>query len=81
MEMTIELSPTSYATLLENCHSSSAEFAILTAGVLISHSNGERIMEISCETDDAEKLLALANRCCPEAAQEILRSPDFFQER
>jgi hypothetical protein len=84
MKLKIEISLQNYDRMLQKCDNSSKEYGILVNGSLIQRPSGnyfERLARIICNTNDATKLLALADRICPEAAQEIEKSVDFFPKR
>jgi hypothetical protein len=84
VKVTIKLSLPSYDTLLEHCHTWSREFAILTSGSMVRRpvdGHFARAIEVESELEDANRLLALANRSCPQAAQEILTALDLLHRR
>lgn len=84
MKVIIELSLPSYDNLLENCHTSSREFTLLTGGSMVRRpvaGSFESVIEVESELDDANRLLALANRTCPEAAQEILTALNMISRK
>jgi hypothetical protein len=54
------------------CDASSREYAILKNGVVVCPPNGDgRVIQIPCELSDAESLLAVATKFCPEAVPAI----------
>ena len=84
MRLKIEISIQNYARMLDRCDMSWGEYDILVKGKPIRRSsriNFARAVEIICSTHDVTKLLALADRICPEAAQEIEHTVDFCNEK
>jgi hypothetical protein len=83
MNLKIELSIQNYDRMLEKCNTSSGEHRILVNGRPVQRSRQEKfdvVMKIICNTNDATRLLAFADRICPEAAREIESSLDFCRE-
>jgi hypothetical protein len=75
VQITILMPLRTYDGLVDNCDQSSREYAILKNGLIIRRPKGdhfERIMEIRCEMEEAEKLLALASTVYPEAVEYIV---------
>jgi hypothetical protein len=66
-----------YDGFVDKCDQSSREYAILKNGLIIRRPKGdhfERILEINCDKDDADKLFLLASRVYPEALEEIIKA-------
>ena len=75
VQITILMPLRTYDGLVDNCDQSSREYAILKNGLIIRRPKGdhfERIMEIRCEMEEADKLLALASKVYPEAVEYIV---------
>jgi len=75
--MIIEIPVDHYDRFLALCDPASHEYEILKDG-FIAHrpkdSRYERIVEISCEMQDARLLLALASKICPVAVPAIVKA-------
>ena len=62
---------------VDKCDKDSREFAILKNGVIIRISkvdHFERLLEIRCDIEDADRLLCLAAAVYPEAVVEIAKA-------
>jgi hypothetical protein len=73
----IEMPLPVYDGFVDKCDQSSREYAILKNGVIIRRPKGdhfERIIEIECNMDDADKLFLLAFRVYPEALEYIIKA-------
>jgi len=74
MKVLIELSIDHYDRLLEKSDLSSREYEILANGLIVRRPKSdhyERIVEISCGMEDAQKLLDAATRNYPAAVAAI----------
>jgi hypothetical protein len=77
LHVIIEMPLPVYDGFIDQCDQSSREYAILKNGVIIRRPKGdhfERIVEIRCDTEEADKLLLLASKSYPEAVQYIARA-------
>ena len=66
-----------YDGFVDKCDKASREYAILKNGLIIrrpKEDHFERIVEIRCDTEDADKLLYLATTVYPEAVEDIARA-------
>ena len=66
-----------YDGFVDKCDQSSREYAILKNGLIIRRSKEnhfERIMEIRCDMEEADKLLLLASKVYPEAVEDIAKA-------
>ena len=80
MVVLIEIPPDLYDRFWICCDVASREYAILKNGVIIHSPQGdERVIQIPCELSDAENLLALAKRACPDAVPTIKKVIDIPQ--
>jgi hypothetical protein len=73
----IEMPLPVYDGFVDKCDQSSREYAILKNGLIIRRPKGdhfERIVEIACDMDDADKLFLLASRVYPEALENIIKA-------
>jgi hypothetical protein len=73
----IEMPLPVYDGFIDKCDQSSREYAILKNGVIIRRPKGdhfERIIEIECNMDDADKLFLLASKVYPEALEDIIKA-------
>jgi hypothetical protein len=82
VKVTIELPLERYDRLRDECDESSPEFSVLTNGCIDRRPNGngnefERFIQILCNKKQAEALLDLATRLCPEAVPAIKRALKF----
>ena len=71
------MSPLVYDGFVDKCDQSSREYAILKNGLIIRRSKEnhfERIMEIRCDMEEADKLLLLASKVYPEAVEDIAKA-------
>jgi hypothetical protein len=66
--VTIEMSPPAYDGFIEQCEETSREYAVLKNGLIF-----ERFVKIECTHEDAEKLLLLAIKICPDVVADIAR--------
>jgi hypothetical protein len=72
MKIMIEMSPEHYDLLLSRVSRYSVGFVLLKNSVVSGGSAKEnRIVEIACEDSEAQSLLRIAQKVCPEAAIEI----------
>lgn len=81
MNLKIEMSFQNYCRMLKTCDTSSDEYVILANGFPTGRPRSvqsEVVVEIICNTQDATKLLAFADRMCPEAARDIEQSVDYL---
>ena len=70
----IEMSLPTYDGLMNKCDQSSREYAVLKNGLIVRRPRGdhfERIIKISCDLDDANRLLASATKIYPDAVADI----------
>jgi len=77
LHVIIEMSLPVYDAFVDKCEQSSREYAILKNGLIFRRPKGdhiERILEINCHKDDADKLLLLASKVYPEAVKYIARA-------
>jgi hypothetical protein len=73
----IEIPLPVYDGFINKCDQSSREYAILKNGLIIRRPKGdhfERIVEIECDMDDADKLFLLASRVYPEVLEDIIKA-------
>jgi len=66
-----------YDGFVDKCDTASREFAILNNGVIVrryKEDHFERLLEIRCDMEDAERLLFLATTVYPEAVADIARA-------
>jgi len=84
VKVTIELPLERYDRLRDKCDESSPEFSVLMNGCIDRRPNGngngnefERFIQILCEKKQAEALLGLATRPCPDAVPAIKRALKF----
>jgi hypothetical protein len=74
--VTIEMPLAAYDRFIEQCETTSREYGILKNGLIIRQKKEnqlERFVRIDCTLEDAEKLLSLANKVCPDAVGDIAR--------
>jgi hypothetical protein len=74
VKVTIELPLDRFDQLLDKCDESSPEFSVLMNGCIDRRPKGndfERFIQILCEKAQAEALLGLAMRLCPDAVPAI----------
>jgi hypothetical protein len=65
-----------YDVLIEQCGESSREYATLKNGVIVERGKEDhfaRFVKIECSIEDAEKLLLLATKKCPDVVGDIAR--------
>jgi hypothetical protein len=77
LHVIIEMLLPVYDGFVDKCDQSSREYAILKNGLIIRRPKGdhfERILEINCDKDDADKLFLLASRVYPEALEELIKA-------
>jgi hypothetical protein len=80
MKVTIELPLERYDQLRDKCDTSSAEFSVLMNGCIDrrpKENEFERFIQILCEKEQAQALLGLATRLCPDAIPAIKRALQF----
>ena len=66
-----------YRGFVDKCDTASREFAILNNGVIVrryKEDHFERLLEIRCGMEDADRLLFLATTVHPEAVADIARA-------
>jgi len=72
--VTIEMLLPAYDGFVEKCEETSREYAVLKNGLIFRRKkDGERFIKIECTVEDAEKLLLLAIKTCPDIVAEIAR--------
>ena len=71
MKILIELLPENYDLLLNKVPKVSVEYAILKNGVESTIPTLGRIIDIACEVSEAESLLRVAQKVCPEVAPQL----------
>ena len=77
MQVTILMSLLVYEGFVDKCDPASREFAILNNGVIVrkyKEDHFERLLEIRCDMEDADRLLFLAATVYPEALVEIAKA-------
>jgi hypothetical protein len=77
MKVTIELPLERYDQLRDKCDTASPEFIVLINGCIDRRPKGnqfERFIQILCDKEQAETLLGLATRVCPDAVPAIKRA-------
>jgi hypothetical protein len=77
LQVVIEMPPPVYDDFLDKCDQSLREYAILKNGVIVRRPKGdhfERIVEIHCDKEDADKLSFLASSVYPEAVPYIAKA-------
>ena len=76
MKVKIELPLERYDQLRNKCHMSSPEFSVLMNGCIDRRPKGNqnRFIQILCEKAQAQALLGLATRFCPDAIPAIQRA-------
>jgi hypothetical protein len=82
VKVTIELPLERYDRLRYKCDESSPEFSVLMNGCIDRRPNGtgnefKRFIQILCDRKQAEALLGLATRLCPDAVPAIKRGLKF----
>ena len=82
MKVTIELPLDRFDQLRDKCDESSPEFSVLINGCIDRLPNGngnefERFIQILCDKKQAEALLGLATRLCPDTVPAIKRALKF----
>jgi hypothetical protein len=80
MKVTIELPLERYDQLRDKCDMSSPELSVLMNGCIDRRPKGnefERFIQILCEKEQAQALLGLATRLCPDAIPAIKRALQF----
>jgi hypothetical protein len=66
-----------YDGFVDKCDTASREFAILKNGVIVrryQQDHFERLLEIRCDMEDADRLLFRATTVYPEAVADIARA-------
>ena len=71
MKILIEMRPENYDLLLSKVPKVSAEYAILKKGVVVNSPGAGQIIDIACEVSEAESLLRVAQKVCPEVAPQL----------
>lgn len=74
--VSIEMSLRAYDGFIEQCEESSREYAVLKNGVIFRRKKDghfKRFVKIECTFEDAEKLLLLAVKTCPDIVADIAR--------
>jgi hypothetical protein len=71
MKMLIEMLPENYDLLMNKVPQVSVEYAILKNGVVVNNPGAGRIIDIACELSEAESLLHIAQKLCPEVAPQL----------
>ena len=77
LHVIIEMPLRVYDGFIDKCDQSSREYAVLKNGLIIRRPKGdhfERIIEIECDMDDANKLFLLASKVYPEALEDIIKA-------
>ena len=77
MQATILMSLLVYDGFIDKCDRASREFAILNNGVIVrrhKEDHFERLLEIRCDIEDADRLLCLASTAYPEAVDYIAKA-------
>ncbi|HEV8723463.1 MAG TPA: hypothetical protein VGW77_22820 [Candidatus Binatia bacterium] len=77
LHVIIEMPLPVYDGFIDKCDQSSREYAILKNGLIVRRPKAdhfERIVEIKCDKNDADKLLLLASKVYPEAFQYTARA-------
>jgi len=78
VQATILMSLLAYARLIDRCNEASREFAILNNGVIVRRykkdHHFERLLQIRCDIEDADRLLCLASTAYPEAVDYIAKA-------
>jgi hypothetical protein len=77
LQVTIEMPFPVYDGFIDKCDESSPEYAILKNGLIVrrpKEDHFERIMEIRCDTEEADTLSALASKVYPDAVEYIARA-------
>ena len=77
LHVIIEILLPVYDGFVDKCDQSSREYAVLKNGIIIRRPKGdhfERIVEIKCDMDDADKLFLLASKVYPEALEDIIKA-------
>ena len=77
MKVTILMSLLVYEGFVDKCDATSREFAILNNGIIVrryKEDHFERLLEIRCDIEDADRLLFLAATVYPEAVEEIAKA-------
>jgi len=74
MNVIIAMSLEPYDRFWKQCDLTSRAYAILKNGLIVRHPEdkySERIIEISCDANEAQNLLVLAADVCPDAILPI----------
>jgi hypothetical protein len=74
--VSIEIPLPAYDNCIEQCEESSREYEILKNGLILRLSKGddfERFVKIDCTPEDANKLLLLATKLCPDVVVAIAK--------
>ena len=77
LHVIIEMLLPVYDGFVDKCDQSSREYAVLKNGIIIRRPKGdhfERIVEIKCDMDDADKLFLLASKVYPEDIIKLSRA-------
>jgi hypothetical protein len=75
--VSIEISLPAYDGFIGECEESSREYAVLKNGLIFRRKTKDHHLEsfvkIECTLEDAEKLLLLAIKTCPDIVADIAR--------
>jgi hypothetical protein len=74
--VTIEMLLPTYDGFIKKCEEPSREYAVLKNGLIFRRKKDdhfERFVQIECTLEDAEKLLLLAIKTCPDIVADITR--------
>jgi hypothetical protein len=77
--MVIEFAIDHYDRLLASCNPSSREYEILKNGLVVRRAK-KRAVEIFAEMREAQLLLALAHKSCPDAAPAITKAMSLARD-
>jgi hypothetical protein len=76
--VSIEILLPAYDALIEQCDQSSREYALLKNGLIFrrptKNNQFERFVKIECSIEDAEKLLLLVVKVCPDIVPDIAKA-------
>lgn len=74
--VTIEMLLPAYDRFVEKCEETSREYAVLKNGLIFRRKKDghfERFVKIACTLEDAEKLLLLGIKTCPDIVADIAK--------
>ena len=83
MKVLIEMPEEHYDLLVAECNITSREYSILKNGVVTrdqQSGSDRRMIEILCETEEADQLLDIANRLYPSAVPDIVKAIALARE-